>query len=410
MIFFMDARNRETSSKPMSDPLEEEPISLFPDEMLHPKRTWSAIWENVLRLGLGESTLRTGTVLLSVILFLVVAWIMGSFFIKGKLAASPATTPSSLAVEETPIAAPVQLANLASIIGINRLADLHTILPTKPRYDVTQYEVVKGDSIFGIAAKFNLQPETILWGNQYILGDNPENLIPGVVINILPKDGTYYMWNQGDGLNGVAKYFDVPVEDIIDWPGNKIDKNTLGDWAAPNIEPGTMLFVPGGRREFVDWGGNMFVQREGTAVSPIPGANGCAVTSGSVGFGNFVWPAVQTYLSGYDYSPATNHRGIDIAGVLGDTLFAVDNGVVVYSGWNELGYGNVVVLDHGNGWQSLYAHIMEGGILVGCGQSVHQGDVIAYMGSTGRSTGPHLHFELYHGNYGRVNPWDFLSR
>ncbi len=81
--------------------------------------------------------------------------------------------------------------------------------------------------------------------------------------------------------------------------------------------------------------------------------------------------------------------------------------MVVYAGWNNWGYGYVIVLDHGNGWQTLYAHLSA--INVVCGQSVYQGDVIAAMGSTGNSTGPHLHFEIMHDDYGKVNPHNFLQ-
>jgi murein DD-endopeptidase MepM/ murein hydrolase activator NlpD len=82
------------------------------------------------------------------------------------------------------------------------------------------------------------------------------------------------------------------------------------------------------------------------------------------------------------------------------------HGVIVYSGWNDWGYGNVVVIDHGYGWQTLYAHMSK--INAECGMSVYQGDVIGLYGSTGNSTGPHLHFEMLHEEYGKVNPWDFL--
>jgi murein DD-endopeptidase MepM/ murein hydrolase activator NlpD len=66
--------------------------------------------------------------------------------------------------------------------------------------------------------------------------------------------------------------------------------------------------------------------------------------------------------------------------------------VIVYAGWNDWGYGNVIVIDHGNGWQTLYAHLSQ--IRVGCGQSVNKGDLIGNVGSTGNSSGPHLHFEM----------------
>ncbi len=79
--------------------------------------------------------------------------------------------------------------------------------------------------------------------------------------------------------------------------------------------------------------------------------------------------------------------------------------MVVYSGWNDYGYGNMIMIDHGDNWQSLYAHLES--IWVGCGESVGQGQTIAAMGSTGKSSGSHLHFEIMHGTY-KVNPWDYL--
>jgi murein DD-endopeptidase MepM/ murein hydrolase activator NlpD len=119
----------------------------------------------------------------------------------------------------------------------------------------------------------------------------------------------------------------------------------------------------------------------------------------------FIWPANNHFLSGFDYSPSTNHSGIDIDGETGDPLNAADNGVVVYSGWNNWGYGNVVVINHGNGWQTLYAHL--NAYNVSCGQSVWQGSVIGAIGITGNSSGSHLHYEMMY-NGTKVNPWDYL--
>jgi len=124
-----------------------------------------------------------------------------------------------------------------------------------------------------------------------------------------------------------------------------------------------------------------------------------------VGFGTFVWPASNHRLSGFDYSPSTNHWGIDIAGNEGEGAYATDAGVVVYAGWNNYGYGNMIMVDHGNNFQSLYAHLS--GISVGCGQSVGQGDLIGIIGNTGRSSGSHLHFEI-RAISSWVNPWDVL--
>jgi murein DD-endopeptidase MepM/ murein hydrolase activator NlpD len=125
--------------------------------------------------------------------------------------------------------------------------------------------------------------------------------------------------------------------------------------------------------------------------------------SGAVGGGTFIWPSEAHNLSGYDFSDI--HHGIDIRAGMGAPIYATDAGVVVYAGWNDFGYGNLVVIDHGNGWQSVYGHLSQWN--VSCGQSVYQGLLIGLAGSTGRSSGAHLHFELrYNGGY--VNPWSVL--
>jgi hypothetical protein len=264
-----------------------------------------------------------------------------------------------------------------------------------------------GDTIFGIADKFNLSPETILWGNYNPLADDPHRLRPGQKLNILPVNGVYYEWHAGDGLNGVAEFFGVKTEDIVDFPGNNLNKDTLGDYANPNIQPGSWLIVPGGSREFVTWSAPR-ITRDNPAVAKVLGPGSCEGTwDGPVGNGTFIWPTDQHLLSGFDYTPETNHYGVDLAGHTGSAIYAVDNGVVVYAGWNDWGYGNMVVIDHGGDWQSLYAHLNAWNVV--CGAGVYQGTVIGAMGSTGNSSGAHLHFELRVGS-SRVNPWSFLAK
>lgn len=375
------------------------------------QQTWGQIWEGLLRLGLGETVLRVGTGVASFLLVLLVIWIMSNFYLAGQV------TRGSVAAVAAPMAtqtATVSQADLAlpeismATIGIIRLAQLHTILPERPRYEIAKYTVVEGDTIIGIAGKFGLKPQTILLGNFEILADDPHRLYPGQELNILPADGVLYEWNAGDGLNGVAAFFGVTPEDIVNWPGNNLNSDTLGEWSRPNIEPGTPIFVPGGTREFV----GVFsprITRQNPSVARLWGPGACgAVYDGPIGRGIFVWPSVERYLSGFDWSPETNHFGIDIAGRMGNAIFASDTGVVVYAGWNNFGYGNTIVIDHGNGWQTLYAHLDT--LAVGCGGYVYAGDYIAAMGSTGRSTGPHLHFEMMHTDYGKVNPWNYLTR
>ena len=289
--------------------------------------------------------------------------------------------------------------------GVIRKASIQTSLVAQPRQGVTQYAVEENDTIFGIAEKFGLRPETVFWGNLYLLGDNVHNLIPGMEINILPEDGVLHRWSEGEGLNGVAKYYGVSPDDIVDWPGNHLTRESVGLYEDPKIEPGTELFVPGGERELISWTAPE-ITRENPAVASHIGPGFCgAITGGAIGNGTFIYPTVMHVLSGYDYSPATNHNALDFAGSVGNAIYAVDAGVVVYAGWNEHGYGNMVVIDHGTGWQSLYAHLDTWNVV--CGQSVYQGDIIAGLGNTGNSSGPHLHFELrYNGSY--VNPWNVL--
>lgn len=377
------------------------------------KTNWIRLaWDDLVRAGLGESVFRIGTQALSVVLVLVAIWAMRSFYsyVQQNKVAAPYQEAAFAAVPPTatprfqPSLPPYRVS--ASVQRINRMALLHTTIPTRPRTDVLIYVVEPGDTIFGIAEKFGLKPETILWGNTYTLGDDPHNLRPDQELVILPVDGTYHRWSAGEGLNGVAKGYNVTPEDILSWPGNKLDPNTLGDWANPNIEPGTMLIVPGGKRAFVTWT-TPRITRSNPGTAKILGPGFCGtIMDGAVGSGAFIWPSGNHWLSGYDFAQSSNHYGIDIAGQTGDALYASDSGVIVYSGLNNYGYGYVVVIDHGNGWQTLYAHLSA--INVGCGQSVYQGDLIGAIGSTGNSTGPHLHFEMMNDAYGKVNPWNFL--
>lgn len=287
--------------------------------------------------------------------------------------------------------------------GILREFDLHTVRPDRPRMQVVRHVVESGDTLFGIADQFGLKPETILWGNYELLEDDPHNLRPGQELNILPVDGTYYVWHEGDGLEGVAQAFGVSAEDIIDFPGNSLSPSI--DPKNPGIAPGTALIVPGGTREVVDWR-TPRITRFDPAAARILGPGYCgSVYDGPIGSGLFNWPTITKTLSGFDYSP-TIHPAVDFAGSEGNAVFASDAGVVVYAGWNNYGYGNVIVLDHGNGWQSLYAHLSSVDVI--CGQAVYQGDVIGGVGSTGNSSGSHLHFELMHDEYGKVNPLDML--
>ena len=393
---------------PWQRPEEQTPSEVVPTETENQTPRLIQIWERLRRLGLGDSTLRIGTAITTVLLVILVVWVMQSFYLYNPQEIQAAANPEILPTPTVTVPAPMFNAGGSYGPGVDRASDLHTVLPDRTaRDEVIQYTVELGDSIFSIADKFNLQPQTILWGNRYTLGDDPHFIYPGQTLNILPVDGVYHQWSAGEGLNGVASFYGVAPEDIINWPGNNLDAETIGDFANPNIPPEKMLVVPGGQGVFTDWR-TPRISRGEPATAKHLGPGACTGNyDGVSGSLTFIWPSTERYLSGYDYSPETNHFAIDIAGRLGNPIFASDHGVVVYAGWNDYGYGEMIVIDHGGGWQTLYAHLSQ--INVSCGQEVYQGDTIALMGSTGKSTGPHLHFEMRSDDYGRVNPWDFLE-
>jgi hypothetical protein len=393
--------------------VKESKPTTFGEVATHESRV-QMMREKLSQMGIGETVYRAGTAFLTVALILLAVVGMRWFYLHFQQTDAGQPRQAALAAEAptpTPTAIPAVMpsfsfASTAYENGISRLALIHTTIPSRPRTEITTYTIQKGDTIFGIAEMFGLKPESILWGNYYTLLDDPHNINPGVVLNIMPENGTYHRWSEGEGLNGVAHGYDVTPDVIVNWPGNHLDPTKLGDYSHPNIETGTMLFVPGGTRDYVTWSAPR-ISRDNPGVAKILGPGSCGtIVDGAVGTGSFIWPANNHWLSGYDYSPSTNHFGIDIAGGLGDAIYAADNGVIVYAGWNDWGYGNVIVIDHDGGWQTLYAHLSV--LNVGCGQSVYQGDVIGYFGSTGNSSGPHLHFEMLNESYGKVNPHNFL--
>ena len=260
--------------------------------------------------------------------------------------------------------------------------------------EATKYTVQSGDSLFSIASDHHLKADSLLWANVKELGGNPESLSIGQVLNIPPVDGVYYQWKAGDTLQSVANTYHVDSSVILEWPGNHLD---LTD---PQVEAGQYVMIPGGIGTYTDWVVAVpFTPHSGASTI----SSQCTIPANhAYGTGGFIWPSAAHWLSGNDYGPT--HLGIDIAGDLGDPVWASDSGVVVYAGSMSGGYGNVIIIEHDTAahtYDTVYAHLSA--ILVKCGQSVSQGQSIGQIGSTGNSTGPHLHFEIREDG-GFINP------
>jgi len=281
---------------------------------------------------------------------------------------------------------------------IHRKALLQTILPRRSNTGVRDYKIVKGDSVFEIARQFSIKPETVLWANYDLLNDNPDSIAVGMILKIPPVDGVYYQAVAGDTLTAVADRFEAQLDDVLTWTENDLDLTN------PELEPDQWVFLPGGRREFRQWIIPVIPRGKAGVSKAIYGGGACEGSfEGAYGSGAFIWPAGNHVLSGNDYWPG--HLGIDIGAGEGAAIYAADSGVIVFAGWATGGYGNTVMIDHGNGYQTLYAHLST--VRVSCGRSVSKGQTIGSAGSTGNSTGAHLHFEVrYQGGF--VNPWFVL--
>ncbi len=353
-------------------------------------------------------TARTGRVVsllawLAALVSVAVALYLGWKTFSSQQAPQQPTLAAVQTVEPMPKASNIRIElpqiNLPSKVqAITRSLPLHTIIPNRPDDKIHDYTVDTGDSVFEIALKFKIKPETVLWANYDLLNDNPDLISQGMDLKIPPVDGVYYQWQEGDTVDSVAARFDTQRDEILNWPGNNLD---LTD---PEIEPGTWILIPGGHREFRQWIIPVIPRGRAGVSKSVYGAGACSGGyEGAYGSGAFIWPAGNHYLSGNDYW--SGHLGIDIAAGEGAPIYAADSGVIVFAGWATGGYGNMIMIDHGNGYQTLYAHLSSVG--VACGRSISQGTTIGYAGSTGNSTGSHLHFEVrYQGGF--VNPWFVL--
>jgi murein DD-endopeptidase MepM/ murein hydrolase activator NlpD len=282
--------------------------------------------------------------------------------------------------------------------AIDRALDIKTTIPARPNYAPVIYRISRGDAMYTISKQFNVKNETILYNNKE-LDDNPHSIKPGMELTIPPVDGIYYTWKEGDTFEKVAEEFNSKPEYIIDFPGNKIDLTN------PEVKPGTLVLVPGGSRELRDWTKDLQTagrSNNGSTGTSDFGGNICGGGPVASGFG---WPADDHTISGNGYGPG--HLGLDISAPEGSNVYAAGSGVVTMAqGGYNYGYGNVVQIDHGGGYVTVYAHLSQ--INVSVCQPVGQGTLIGYSGNTGNSFGAHLHFEIRVGGT-NINPFDIVQ-
>jgi murein DD-endopeptidase MepM/ murein hydrolase activator NlpD len=253
--------------------------------------------------------------------------------------------------------------------------------------DIFVYTVEQGDNLSTIADRFGIKKDTLMAENN--LWD-ANKLKVGSQLRILPVDGLSYMARKGDTVEKLAKKFKVEKEAILKQNHLEADK----------LEEGLVVIVPGAKRDQPVYiaGGN---GTPGNAPAFAPG------TSVAKAVGRLIWPCAPGAVLTQSYK--RGHTALDIANPARGPIYAAAAGKVVKAkyGWNG-GYGNVIIIDHGNGMQTLYGHNEK--LYVTEGQYVDQGQTISWMGNTGNvrgRTGIHLHFEVRI-NGVKYNPQNFF--
>jgi murein DD-endopeptidase MepM/ murein hydrolase activator NlpD len=274
--------------------------------------------------------------------------------------------------------------------GITRRLQLKTVIPKRASNKVTEYVVRRGDSAWSIAEEFGLKPETILWGNDQ-LNAAAGSLKAGDTLNILPVDGVLHTVQDGDTLETLQTLHGILAQEIFEYFGNNFDLTQPAQ-----LTKGQQLIIPNGIAP-ISWSE---AQVPGAASGPNERYSG---EVSNLGTGYFIWP-----VNGYDFTQEYwgGHPGIDLATAFRQPIFASDSGTVVFSGWDDTGYGNMVIIDHGNGFKTTYGHNEAN--LVGVGQIVVKGQQIAESGNTGNSTGNHIDFRILLNNT-FLNPLDYLQ-
>ncbi len=264
--------------------------------------------------------------------------------------------------------------------------------------DLIEYIVEDGDVLSSIARRFGVSMDTIVWENKIV---NPHQLAPGTKLDILPVSGITHSIKSGDTITSIAKKYGIDSEKVAKQNQIALDSE---------LASGEKIIVPGGKKIIA----STYIastRSTGTYASyrPPVAIDGAIIVANGAHNKDGTWMIKPTSGNYTNYFRA-GHWAVDIADTSRPQISAAANGTVVKAqcGWNG-GYGCVIVLDHGDGFQTLYAHLSE--IAVTAGDSVNQGSKIGTMGNTGRvygRTGIHLHFEVVD-NGRKKNPLAFYS-
>lgn len=241
----------------------------------------------------------------------------------------------------------------------------------RPKSDqISVYEVREGDTLSQIAEMFHVTPNTIRWANNF-----DGAIQPGQTLVILPVTGVKHTIKTGGTVQDLAEMYKADAREIALFNGISVDAE---------LKPGMEVIVPNGELHVEEPKKNNS-KKSGTGVASS-GGSGSVSTSGF-----FIHPVP----GGVKTQGIHGYNAIDIGAPIGTTIRAAAGGQVIIArgggGWNG-GYGNYIVIKHDNGTQTLYSHMNS--IAVAQGAWVEQGETVGTVGNTGRSTGPHLHFEV----------------
>ena len=274
-------------------------------------------------------------------------------------------------------------------------------MPTRDQ--VVTYVVREGDSLATIAQYFALHPNTIVWANSLPNGDL---IFPGQHLAILPTDGVMVTVGAGDTVDSLAQKYGVQSKDILDYP-----LNGLG--SGGKLRTGQQVMIPGGEPPAPPPpppapAAPAAPPAQQASAAPPPSQP--AAPAPQAATGSFIWPTNGTITqyfgpTSFWMEPAYAgyahfHQGLDIANSAYTPIVAADSGTVVFAGWNTSGYGYAVSINHGNGLVTWYGHMAEQPA-VWVGEHVNQGQYLGPMGTTGASSGDHLHFGVL-----RNGVWD----